>query len=58
VSAQEAERGAEECLRMGRAVGAANTQMVGAGVFEPREVGRYSAMVEVQEIRPRTARAS
>jgi hypothetical protein len=43
---------------MGLAVGAANTQMVGAGVFEPREVGRYSAMVEVQEIRPRAARAS
>ena len=58
VSAQEAERGPEECLRMGLAVGAANTQMVGAGVFEPREVGRYSAMVEVQEIRPRAARAS
>jgi hypothetical protein len=27
-------------------------------VFEPRDVPRYSAMVEVQEIQPRAARAS
>jgi hypothetical protein len=33
-------------------------QTVGAGVFEPRDVPRYSAMVEVQEIQPRAARAS
>ena len=37
---------------MGLAVGAANTQMVGAGVFEPARGGPLSAMVEVQEIAP------
>ena len=58
VSAQIAERDPVECLRSGLAVGAANTQLVGAGVFEPRDVPRYAAMVEVQEIRPRAARAS
>ena len=49
---------AEECLRLALGCGAANTQTVGAGVFDPRDVARFAAMVEVQEIRPRAARAS
>jgi 1-phosphofructokinase family hexose kinase len=48
----------EECLRTALACGAANTQTVGAGVFDPRDVSRFAATVEVQEIRPRTVRAS
>jgi 1-phosphofructokinase family hexose kinase len=58
VSAQQAGRPPQDCLRLALACGAANTQTVGAGVFEPRDVPRYSAMVEVQEIQPRAARAS
>jgi hypothetical protein len=45
-------------MKMGLACGAANTQTVGAGVFESREVPRFAAMVEVQEIAPTAARAS
>jgi 1-phosphofructokinase family hexose kinase len=58
VSGQQAGRSAEECLRLGLGCGAANTQSVGAGVFDARDVPRYAAMVEVQEIQPRAARAS
>ena len=59
LSAWQAERDPEECLRMALGCGAANTQHVGAAVFEPRDVSRYAGMVEVQEIRPRSsARAS
>jgi 1-phosphofructokinase family hexose kinase len=58
VSAQQAEREHAECLRLGLAVGAANTQMVGAGVFDPRDVSRYMGLVEIEEIRPIHARAS
>jgi 1-phosphofructokinase/tagatose 6-phosphate kinase len=58
VSAQQGGRGAEESLRLAMACGAANTQAVGAGVFDPRDVTRFATMVEVQEIRPRAARAS
>jgi 1-phosphofructokinase/tagatose 6-phosphate kinase len=50
VAALEAGQGPEECLRAALACGAANTQTVGAGVFDPRDVPRYSSMVEVQEI--------
>jgi 1-phosphofructokinase/tagatose 6-phosphate kinase len=50
VAALEAGPGPEECLRAALACGAANTQTVGAGVFDPRDVPRYSSMVEVQEI--------
>ncbi len=58
VSGQQAGRPPEECLRLALACGAANTQTVGAGVFDPKDVPRYAAMVEVQEIQPRAARAS
>jgi 1-phosphofructokinase family hexose kinase len=58
VSAQQAERKDPDCLRHGLAVGAANTQAVGAGVFDPRDVPRYAAMVEVEEIRPRAVAVS
>jgi 1-phosphofructokinase family hexose kinase len=59
LSAWQAERPTEECLRTALGCGAANTQQVGAAVFEPRDVTRYAALVEVQEIRPRSsARAS
>jgi len=58
VSAQQTGRGEADCVRHGLAVGAANTQTVGAGVFDLRDVPRYAAMVEVEEIRPRAAAVS
>jgi 1-phosphofructokinase family hexose kinase len=58
LSAWQAERPPEECLRTALACGAANTQQVGACVFDVRDVGRFAGMVEVQEIHPRSARAS
>jgi 1-phosphofructokinase family hexose kinase len=58
VSGQQAGRSPEECLRLALGCGAANTQSVGAGVFDAKDVPRYAAMVEVQEIQPRAARAS
>jgi 1-phosphofructokinase/tagatose 6-phosphate kinase len=54
----EAERPPETCLRTALACAAANTKEVGAGVFEPRDVGRFAGDVEVQEISPRRAKAS
>ncbi len=57
VSAEKADRRHEECLRTALACGAANTQSVGAGVFDPRDVPRYSGLVEVQEITSSSARA-
>jgi fructose-1-phosphate kinase PfkB-like protein len=58
VAAQEAELRPEECLRRALACGAANSQTVGAGVFDPRDVPRFAGMVEVQEIRPAGTRAA
>ena len=58
LSAHQAGQAADQCLKIGLACGAANTQTVGAGVFESREVPRFAAMVEVQEIAPTAARAS
>ncbi len=58
LSGWQAERTDEENLRWALACGAANTQQVGAAVFDVRDVTRFASMVEVQEIRPRTARAS
>jgi 1-phosphofructokinase family hexose kinase len=58
LSAHQAGHDAEQCLRTALGCGAANTQAVGAGVFDPRDVPRYAAMVEVQEISGTTARAS
>ncbi len=58
VSARQSGQGPEQCVRMGLACGAANTQAVGAGVFDPRDVPRYAGMVEVQEITGTAVRAS
>lgn len=58
LSAHQAGQPPEQCLRTGLACGAANTQAVGAGVFDPRDVPRYAAMVEVQEITGTAVRAS
>jgi 1-phosphofructokinase family hexose kinase len=58
LSAAQRERSHEDCLRSALACGAANTQVVGAGVFDVRDLPRFSSMVEVQEIRPRAASPS
>ncbi|HEY0388177.1 MAG TPA: 1-phosphofructokinase family hexose kinase [Gaiellales bacterium] len=58
LAAHQAGHGPEQALRTALACGAANTQAVGAGVFDPRDVPRYAAMVEVQEITGTAARAS
>jgi 1-phosphofructokinase/tagatose 6-phosphate kinase len=59
LSSWQAEKEPEACLRFALACGAANTQQVGAAVFDMRDVTRFAGMVEVQEIRPRSsARAS
>ncbi len=58
VAAHAAEQSTEECLRRALACGAANSQTVGAGVFDPRDVPRFAAMVEVQEILPAGTRAA
>jgi 1-phosphofructokinase family hexose kinase len=50
LSAHEAGHPTQQCLRTGLACGAANTQAMGAGVFDPRDVARYTGLVEVQEI--------
>ena len=43
---------AEESLRAAVATGAASTLEVGAGRFEPREVGRLTSAVQVTELEP------
>jgi 1-phosphofructokinase family hexose kinase len=58
LSSWQAERSDEDRLRWALACGAANTQQVGAGVFDVRDASRFATLVEVQEIRPRTAQAS
>ena len=47
-----AERPIEEVLQAAVATGAASTLEVGAGRFEPREVGRLLGAVEVTELEP------
>jgi 1-phosphofructokinase/tagatose 6-phosphate kinase len=54
--AQLAGKTAEEALRIAVAAGAASTLEVGAGRFEPRDIGRLTAGVEVQELQPLAAR--
>ncbi len=54
----QAEESAEQCLRRALACGAANTQTVGAGVFDSRDVARFAGLVEVQEIQPNKVKAS
>jgi 1-phosphofructokinase/tagatose 6-phosphate kinase len=58
VAAHAAEHPAEECLRRALGCGAANSQTVGAGVFDVRDVPRFAGMVEVQEILPAGTRAA
>ena len=58
LAAQAAEHPPEECLRRALGCGAANTQTVGAGVFDPRDVPKFAGMVEVQEILPAGTRAA
>ena len=43
-------RPAEECLRYGVACGSDSTQHFGAGVIDPREVGRLLSEVELEEL--------
>ena len=45
LSAHQAGQAADQCLKMGLACGAANTQTVGAGVFESREVPRFALLL-------------
>jgi len=54
--AQLAGKTAEEALRIAVAAGAASTLEVGAGRFEPRDIGRLTAGVEVRELQPLAAR--
>jgi 1-phosphofructokinase/tagatose 6-phosphate kinase len=56
LAAQLAGRSAEESLRLAVAAGAASTLEVGAGRFEPRDVGRLAAGVEIQELHRLAAR--
>ena len=48
-------RPVDECLRTAVACGAANTRIVGAGVFDPRDVPELAGQVEVQEVESRAA---
>jgi fructose-1-phosphate kinase PfkB-like protein len=52
LAARAAERPLEESLRTAVAAGAASTLEVGAGRFEPREVGRLQGSVDVRELEP------
>jgi 1-phosphofructokinase/tagatose 6-phosphate kinase len=52
LAARNDDRPAEEALRMAVAAGAASTLEIGAGRFEPREVGRLIGGVEVVELEP------
>ena len=50
LTAQLAGKSAEEALRLAVGAGAASTLEVGAGRFEPRDVGRLAAGVDIQEV--------
>ncbi len=50
LTAQLAGKSAEEALRLAVGAGAASTLEVGAGRFEPRDIGRLAAGVEIQEV--------
>jgi 1-phosphofructokinase/tagatose 6-phosphate kinase len=58
VAAHAAEQPPEECLRRALGCGAANSQTVGAGVFDVKDVPRFAGLVEVQEILPAGTRAA
>ena len=55
IAARVAGRSTEDSLRNAVAAGAVSTLEVGAGRFEPRELGRIAAEVRVEELEPATA---
>ena len=56
IAARVAGRSTEDSLRNAVAAGAVSTLEVGAGRFEPRELGRIAAEVRVEELEPATFR--
>ena len=52
LAARVNDRPLDEALRSAVAAGAASTLEVGAGRFEPREVGRLTKKIEVKELEP------
>jgi 1-phosphofructokinase family hexose kinase len=56
LAAQLSGRTAEEALKLAVAAGAASTLEVGAGRFDPRDVGRLAAGVEIEELHRLAAR--
>jgi len=55
IAARVEGRSTEEALRNAVAAGAVSTLEVGAGRFQPRELGRVSAEVRVEELEPAAA---
>ena len=55
IAARVEGRSTEEALRNAVAAGAVSTLEVGAGRFQPRELGRLSAEVRVEELEPAAA---
>ena len=55
IAAQLAGKPVAEALRLAVAAGAASTLEVGAGRFEPRDIGRLAATVQVEELQPLNA---
>ena len=55
IVAQLAGKPVAEALRLAVAAGAASTLEVGAGRFEPRDIGRLVATVQVEELQPLNA---
>ena len=56
IAARVAGRSTEDSLRNAVAAGAVSTLEVGAGRFEPRELGRIAAEARVEELEPATFR--
>ncbi|HWG56953.1 MAG TPA: 1-phosphofructokinase family hexose kinase [Gaiellaceae bacterium] len=52
IAAKLAGRHSDDALRLAVAAGAASTLEVGAGRFEPRDVGRLAAGVQIEELQP------
>jgi 1-phosphofructokinase family hexose kinase len=55
IAAKLAGKSAEDALRIAVAAGAASTLEVGAGRFDPRDVGRFVPGVELHELQPLAA---
>ena len=56
IAARVEGRSTEDSLRNAVAAGAVSTLEVGAGRFQPRELGRIAAEVRIEELEPATAR--